>query len=94
MNPSPAIQVSNVSKSFIIPHEPINSVRGAFQEKCREVFLRLKSQGKTIVLVSHGMAQGEEFCDRVAVSLQGRLAFLGDPAGSCGVRQAQRLTAL
>lgn len=38
---------------------------------------RLKSQGKTIILASHDMAEVEELCDRVAVLSNGNIAFIG-----------------
>lgn len=37
----------------------------------------LKSQGKTIILASHDMAEVEELCDRVAVLRDGKIAFIG-----------------
>ena len=37
----------------------------------------LKSQGKTIILASHDMAEVEELCDRVAVLSNGNIAFIG-----------------
>ena len=37
----------------------------------------LKSQGKTIILASHDMAEVEELCDRVAVLRDGNIAFIG-----------------
>ncbi|MCL4393096.1 Wzt carbohydrate-binding domain-containing protein [Patescibacteria group bacterium] len=37
----------------------------AFQQKCFTEFRRLKSEGKTMVFVSHSMGAVEEFCDRV-----------------------------
>lgn len=36
-----------------------------FQTKCFDVFRRLKTQGKTIVFVTHDMATVTDFCDRV-----------------------------
>ena len=47
--------------------------RIAFHQEIR----RLKSQGKTIVLASHDMAEVEELCDRIAILKEGGIAFLG-----------------
>lgn len=38
---------------------------------------RLKSQGKTIVLASHDMAEVEALCDRIAILNHGKIAFCG-----------------
>ena len=37
----------------------------------------LKSQGKTIILASHDMAEVEDLCDRIAVLRDGTIAFVG-----------------
>ncbi len=37
----------------------------------------LKSQGKTIILASHDMAEVEELCDRIAVLRDGNISFVG-----------------
>ncbi len=37
----------------------------------------LKSQGKTIILSSHDMAEVEDLCDRIAVLQGGKIAFVG-----------------
>ena len=37
----------------------------------------LKSQGKTIVLASHDMAEVETLCDRIAILNNGKIAFCG-----------------
>jgi ABC-type polysaccharide/polyol phosphate transport system ATPase subunit len=39
----------------------------SFQKKCFDVFRRLKKEGRTIVFVTHDMANVQEFCDRVLV---------------------------
>lgn len=37
----------------------------------------LKSQGKTIILTSHDMAEVEDLCDRIAILSDGKIAFVG-----------------
>jgi ABC-type polysaccharide/polyol phosphate transport system ATPase subunit len=54
----------------------------SFQKKCFDVFKRLKREGKTIVFVTHDMANVQEFCDRVLVMHKGR------PLGVMGPDQA------
>ena len=45
----------------------------AFQQKCFTEFRRLKSEGKTMVFVSHSMGAVEEFCDRVILLDKGSI---------------------
>lgn len=42
-----------------------------------DMIRNLKSQGKTIVLASHDMAEVEILCDRIAILHNGRIAFCG-----------------
>ena len=51
----------------------------AFQQKCLDVFHRLKAEGKTIVLVTHAMGLVEQFCDRAMMLTDGDIKLIGDP---------------
>jgi ABC-type polysaccharide/polyol phosphate transport system ATPase subunit len=51
----------------------------AFQQKCADVFHRLRNEGKTIVLVTHSMAAVEEYCHRAMLLREGRIVEIGDP---------------
>jgi ABC-type polysaccharide/polyol phosphate transport system ATPase subunit len=51
----------------------------AFQQKCFDVFYRLRDEGKTIVLVTHEMGLVQRFCHRAMMINNGRIAALGDP---------------
>ncbi len=42
-----------------------------------EQIRKVKSQGKTIVLASHDMAEVENLCDRIAILNNGNIAFCG-----------------
>jgi ABC-type polysaccharide/polyol phosphate transport system ATPase subunit len=52
----------------------------AFQQKCIDVFYRLRGQGKTIVLVTHDMGLVERFCHRAMMLSGGQITHIGDPA--------------
>jgi ABC-type polysaccharide/polyol phosphate transport system ATPase subunit/ABC-type polysaccharide/polyol phosphate export permease len=52
----------------------------AFNEKCFEQFRQLKQEGRTVVVVTHGMSLIRRFCDRALLLDSGRMAMLGDPA--------------
>lgn len=43
-----------------------------FQQKCYDVFRRLKAEGKTIIFVSHDLASIREFSDRVLLLNKGK----------------------
>jgi ABC-type polysaccharide/polyol phosphate transport system ATPase subunit len=51
----------------------------SFQQKCFDVFHRMREQGKTIVLVTHDMAALRRFCDRALLLERGGEVYLGDP---------------
>jgi ABC-type polysaccharide/polyol phosphate transport system ATPase subunit len=52
----------------------------SFQKKCFDEFGRLKSEGKTIVFVTHDMGAVERFCDRAMMLERGRMIALGEPS--------------
>src|SRR5581483_6004801 len=52
----------------------------AFQQKCIDVFYRLRSEGKTVVLVTHEMGLVERFCHRAMKLSGGDITHIGDPA--------------
>jgi ABC-type polysaccharide/polyol phosphate transport system ATPase subunit len=51
----------------------------AFQQKCFDVFHRLRDEGKTIVFVSHEMAALQRFCHRAMLLERGSTVHIGDP---------------
>jgi ABC-type polysaccharide/polyol phosphate transport system ATPase subunit len=51
----------------------------AFQQKCVDVFYRLRSEGKTIVLVTHVMPLVEQFCHRAMLLSDGLISHVGEP---------------
>ena len=51
----------------------------AFQQKCFDVFNRLRDEGKTIVFVTHDMGSLKRFCHRAMLLERGSMVHLGDP---------------
>jgi ABC-type polysaccharide/polyol phosphate transport system ATPase subunit len=51
----------------------------AFQQKCFDVFYRLRDEGKTIVFVTHDMGAVQRFCDRAVLLEQGEVRLVGSP---------------
>ncbi len=50
-----------------------------FQKKCFEKIMEFKKRGVTIIFVSHGLADVERICKRVALLNDGRLIYIGKP---------------
>jgi len=51
----------------------------AFQQKCFDVFTRLRAEGKTIVFVTHDMGMLNRFCHRALLLERGSPVYLGEP---------------
>ena len=51
----------------------------AFQQKCFDVFYRLRDEGRTIVLVTHQMSMIEQFSHRALLLNDGKIDAMGDP---------------
>ncbi|MGO9898408.1 MAG: ABC transporter ATP-binding protein [Solirubrobacteraceae bacterium] len=51
----------------------------AFQQKCFDVFYRMRDEGKTIVFVTHSMGSLVQFCHRAMLLEQGEMINIGDP---------------
>lgn len=51
----------------------------SFQQKCFEVFHRLREQGKTILFVTHDMDAVKRFCHRAMLIENGEMRLIGDP---------------
>jgi len=60
-----------------------------FQRKCIAKIKELKSQGQTLVVVSHDLDMIQRICDRGLVLNQGHLAFDGGIADAVGYLRAQ-----
>lgn len=52
----------------------------AFQRKCTDALEFLRSQGKTIVLVTHDMAAVQRHCDRAMLIEGGKVDTIGEPS--------------
>ncbi|WP_320670270.1 ABC transporter ATP-binding protein [Patulibacter defluvii] len=51
----------------------------AFQQKCLDVFYRLRDEGRTIIFVTHDMSAVEQFCHRAMFLQDGDIQLIGDP---------------
>jgi ABC-2 type transport system ATP-binding protein len=51
----------------------------SFQQKCADAFHQMKTEGKTIVLVTHEMGAVETYCHRAMLISNGDIKHIGDP---------------
>jgi ABC-type polysaccharide/polyol phosphate transport system ATPase subunit len=51
----------------------------AFQQKCFDVFNRMREEGQTIVFVTHDMGAVTRFCHRAMLLERGEIVEIGDP---------------
>ncbi len=51
----------------------------AFQQKCFDVFNRMREEGRTIVFVTHDMGAVTRFCHRAMLLERGNVVSIGDP---------------
>jgi ABC-type polysaccharide/polyol phosphate transport system ATPase subunit len=51
----------------------------AFQQKCFDVFNRMREDGRTIVFVTHDMGAVTRFCHRAMLLERGEMVNIGDP---------------
>jgi ABC-2 type transport system ATP-binding protein len=63
---------------LIILDEPTAGVDPVGSAEISELILKLKEQGKTILLCSHLLGQVEDICDRVAILNRGQLILEGE----------------
>lgn len=65
---------------IIFLDEPTAGLDAEGRVSLHEQIRKIKSQGKTIVLASHDMAEVENLCDRIAILNHGNIAFCGTAA--------------
>ena len=66
--------------NIIFLDEPTAGLDVEARLSLHEHIRNLKSQGKTIILASHDMAEVETLCDRIAILNSGKIVFCGTPS--------------
>ena len=66
-------------KDILLVDEALAVGDAIFQERCKSVFKRIKSGGKTTILVSHDLAVMKEFCNRILCMENGKIIRDGNP---------------
>ena len=68
----------NVDADILLIDEALAVGDIFFRQKCYAKLNQLKAEGKTIILVSHGMNEVEQFCDRALLLHHGQVMVQGD----------------
>ena len=62
---------------LILLDEPTSGLDPIGTREMKDLILRLKAQGKTVLMCSHLLADVQDVCDRIAILHQGELKELG-----------------
>lgn len=68
----------NVDADILLIDEALAVGDVFFRQKCYAKLNQLKKEGKTIILVSHGMNEVEQFCDRALLLNKGHMIKMGN----------------
>ena len=68
-------------RELYVLDEPMGGLDPLARTRARELLLRLKTEGRTLFLTSHSLAEVEEVCDQITILHNGTLAYAGTPRG-------------
>ena len=68
-------------RDLYVLDEPMSGLDPKALARAKSLLLRLKSEGRTVFLTSHSLADVEDVCDQITVLHGGRLAYAGTPGG-------------
>jgi ABC-type polysaccharide/polyol phosphate transport system ATPase subunit len=68
----------HVDPDILVVDEILAVGDAAFKEKSKQKFLEFKNSGKTVIMVTHSIANIREMCDQAAWIDQGELVSIGD----------------
>ena len=68
-------------RDLYVLDEPMSGLDPKTRARAKSLLLRLKSEGRTVFLTSHSLADVEDVCDQITVLHGGRLAYAGTPGG-------------
>lgn len=69
---------ANVEPEILLIDEVLSVGDESFQRRCMEKIEQFRKDGRTIIFVSHGLAQVEQLCERAAWIEFGELKMLGN----------------
>lgn len=62
---------------LVLLDEPTSGLDPIGTREMKDLILKLKAQGKTVIMCSHQLGDVQDVCDRIAVLFQGELKVLG-----------------
>lgn len=68
-------------RDLYVLDEPMSGLDPRACARIKDLVLKLRSEGRTLFLTSHSLADIEEVCDHMAVVHEGTLAYTGSPQG-------------
>jgi len=78
---------------LILLDEPTTGLDPIGTREMKDMILRLRDQGKTVLMCSHLLADVQDICDRIAILYQGELKELGRVDSLLKVRDATEILA-
>ncbi len=78
---------------LIVLDEPTTGLDPIGTREMKDLILKLKSEGKTVVMCSHLLADVQDVCDRIAILYQGDLKELGRVDSLLKVRDVTQIRA-
>ncbi len=70
-------------RDLYVLDEPMSGLDAKARVRAKDLLLKVKSDGRTVFLISHSLADIEEVCDQMIVLHLGTLAYVGAPRGLC-----------
>jgi len=82
-----------IRKDLYVLDEPTSGLDPRARARLKAHLQQLRSEGATVFLTSHALADIDELCDHMAILHDGRLAFTGSPAACKAQYNAESLEA-
>ena len=79
---------------LLLLDEPTSGLDPIGQREMRDVFLKLKEQGKTLFLCSHLLSEAELICDRIGILHKGKLNKTGKLEDLLTMKHAVKIRAM
>lgn len=66
---------------LLILDEPMSGLDPLARAQVKNLLVEARGRGRTVFVCSHILSDMEELCDRIAILHEGRILFIGKPAG-------------